>query len=260
MQARLIRMAGIAAAGAVLLALPVVAQWKMAPGSGAPKKADGTPNLTAPAPKMPDGKPDLSGIWEQDNLDHFRNLTADMKAEEVPIRPEAKALRESRANGARATEEPDANCLPQGVPKIMAAPVPFKIVQTSNLIVHVYEAFNLWRQIHLDGRELIADPNPTWLGYSSGKWEGDTLVVDVRGLNGKAWLDTSGLPASDALHVTERWRRKDFGHMDLEITVDDPKIFTRPWTAKEPLHLVPGTELLEFICGENEKDLPHLVK
>jgi hypothetical protein len=237
----------------VAAAVPLAAQWKIAPG-------EGSLDLKAPAPKAADGKPDLSGIWEQENLNHFRNLAADMKAAEVPFRPEAKALFDSRQGGARGHEEPDANCLPQGVPKIDGAPVPFKIVQTPKLVLIVYEAFNLWRQVHLDGRQLLNDPNPTWLGYSSGKWDGDTLVVETTGFNGKAWLDTGGMPASDALHVTERFRRVDFGHIQLDITIDDPKMYTRPWTAKETLKLVTGYELIEFICLENEKDLLHMNK
>ena len=236
---------------AAAAALPAFAQWKLTPQNV---------DLTAPAPKTADGKPDLSGIWEQQNLTHFRNLAADMKPEDVPLRPEARAILESRKDGAQGNKEPDANCLPQGVPKINGAPVPFKIVQTPNLIVIVYEAFNLWRQVHLDGRQLSEDPNPTWLGYSSGHWEGDTLVVETRGLNGKAWLDTSGMPGSDALKVTERFRRTDFGHIQLDITIDDPKMYTRPWNARETLRLVTGYELLEFICLENEKDLVHMNK
>jgi hypothetical protein len=227
------------------------AQWKL-PASSV--------DLNGPPPKAADGKPDLSGIWEQDSMKHFRDLTSDMKPEDVPWRPEAKALRASRADGARGLEEPDANCLPQGVPKINAAPVPFKIVQTPKLVLLVYEAFNLWRQVHLDGRQLIDDPNPTWLGWSTGRWDGDTLVVETRGLNGKAWMDTSGTPGSDAMRVTERFHRTSFGKMDLEITIDDPKSFTRPWTAKESLHIVPNTELMEFICLENEQDLKHIRK
>ena len=239
---------------ALLILFPVVlmhAQWKL-PAS--------TPDLNAPPPKAADGKPDLSGIWEQDSMTHFRDLTSDMKPEDVPWRPEAKALRASRADGALGLEEPDANCLPQGVPKINAAPVPFKIVQTPKLVLLVYEAFNLWRQVHLDGRQLIDDPNQTWLGWSTGRWDGDTLVVETRGLNGKAWMDTSGTPGSDAMRVTERFHRTSVGHMDLEITIDDPKSFTRPWTAKEKLHIVPNTELMEFICLENEQDLKHIRK
>ena len=122
----------------------------------------------------------------------------------------------------------------------------------------VYEAFNLWRQIFLDGRELAEDFPSTWMGYSTGKWEGDTLVVDTRGFNGKTWLDQAGKPTTDALHVIERFRRKDFGHMDIQITIDDPKAYTKPWTVTEQARLMPDTELMEFICNENNLDLEHL--
>jgi hypothetical protein len=237
--------------GLVLAAAPITAQWK-----NLPAKTD----LAAPAPKAADGKPDLSGIWEPDGVKFLRTIAADLKIENVPMRPEARRLLEARADGAKGNEEPDASCLPQGVPKINAAPVPWKIVQTPNLVVIIYEAFNLWRQIHLDGRQLIDDPNPTWLGYSVGRWEGDTLVVESRGFNGKTWLDSAGLPTSEKLRVTERFRRKDFGHMELQITIDDPTFYTRPFTVTESPRLVTGTELLEFICGENEKDLVHMNK
>ena len=235
----------------LISALAATAQWKL---------TTPTPDPQGPVPKAADGKPDLSGIWEQASMKHFQDLTSDMKPEDVPWRPEAKALRDSRAGGARALEEPDAHCLPQGVPKINAAPVPFKIVQTPKLILLVYEAFNLWRQVHLDGRTLVDDPNPTWLGWSTGRWEGDTLVVETRGLNGKAWMDLAGTPGSDAMRVTERFHRTSLGKMDLEITIDDPKSFTRPWTAKESLRIVPNTEIMEFICLENEQDLKHIGK
>ncbi|MEI9812972.1 MAG: hypothetical protein WDO18_10020 [Acidobacteriota bacterium] len=235
---------------AALAALPVAAQWKL-PASAV--------KLEGPAAKTADGKPDLSGIWEQASTKHFLNLMADMKADEYPYKPETKAIVDSRKNGAQGRFEPDANCLPQGVPKINAAPVPFKIVQTPNLVVLVYEAFNLWRQVHLDGRELLEDPNPTWLGYSAGHWDGDTLVVESRGFNGKPWLDMAGNPGSESLHVTEKFHRTSLGSMDLEITIDDPKMYTRVWTAKEKLRLVQNTEIMEFICLENEKDLKHMV-
>jgi hypothetical protein len=124
----------------------------------------------------------------------------------------------------------------------------------------VYEAFTLWRQVHLDGRQLVDDPNPTWLGWSVGHWDGDTLVVETRGLNGKYWMDIAGNPASEAMKVTERFRRTSFGHMEIEITLDDPKLYTRPWKATEKLRLLPNTELMEFICLENEKDMVHLKK
>jgi hypothetical protein len=231
----------------LLFAALLPGQWKKLPPA---------PDLKATPGKTADGKPDLSGIWTQDNTRAFLDLTSDMKPADVPYRPAAKALVDARRDGTK--DEPDANCLPQGVPKINNAPAPFKIVQTPNLIVVVHEAFNLWRQIHLDGRELVDDPNPTWLGWSKGRWEGDTLVVDTRGFNGKAWLDHAGNPASDALHVTERFRRTSIGKLELEITIDDPKMYTRPWMAKTSFHLLPDTEVMEFICLENEKDQKHM--
>ena len=233
-----------------LLSLCANAQWVNLPASKV--------NLSAPAPKMPDGHPDLSGIWEPSANKYLRDIAADLKPGEVPFQPWAKALFDERATGSHSKEDPDANCLPQGVPKIDAAPAPWKIVQQPGFIVIVYEAFNLWRQVFLDGRSLAADLNPTWMGYSTGKWDGDVLVVDTRGFNGKAWLDQLGRPSTDALHVTERFRRKDFGHMDLQITIDDPKAYTKPWTVTEEVHLLPNTELLEFICNENNRDVAHL--
>ena len=144
------------------------------------------------------------------------------------------------------------------MPKADAVAYPWKMIPTPGSIVIVYEAFNLWRQVFMDGREMSADANPTWQGYSTGKWDGDTLVVDTRGFNGKAWLDQLGRPTTDALHVTERFRRKDFGHLDIEITIDDPKAYSRPWTVTEAVNLVLDTDLMEFICNENNRDLAHL--
>src|SRR5690348_13326391 len=243
---------GLRYAPFMLLVLPsgLGAQWTRLPQTGIPHTPDGKPNLSAPAPRLPNGKPDLSGIWEPMENKYVRNIAADLK-QEVPFQPWAKALFDQRIDGSHSKEDPDANCLPQGVPKISAAPAPWKIVQSPGFIVIVYEAFNLWRQIFLDGRTLAADVNPTWMGYSTGKWEGDTLVVDSRGFNGKAWLDQLGRPSTDALHVIERFHRKDYGHMDLQITIDDPKAYTRPWTVTEEVHLLPEAELLEFICNEN---------
>ncbi len=182
----------------------------------------------------------------------------DLKPGDVPFQPWAKALYDQRVDGSHSKEDPDANCLPQGVPKIDAAPAPWKIVQTPGFLVVVYEAFNLWRQIFMDGRTLAKDLNPTWMGYSTGKWDGDTLVVDTRGFNGKAWLDQVGRPSTDALHVIERFHRKDFGHMEFQITIDDPKAYTKPWTVTEDVHLLQNAELLEFICNENNRDVEHL--
>ena len=233
------------------------AQWVKVPRANVPRSADGKPNLSAPAPRLPDGKPDLSGIWEVDNK-YVRDLATDLKIENVPFQPWAKALFDERKDGAHSREDNAAHCLPPGTPRINAAPFPWKLVQTSTFIVIVYETSNFWRQIFLDGREMAEDAPPSWFGYSTGKWDGDTLVVDTKGFNGKAWIDQLGKPATEALHVIERFRRKDFGHMDIQVSIDDPKAYTKPWTITEPAKLSAAVELMEFICNENNRDLEHL--
>src|SRR5436190_11425934 len=239
----------------VLMGFPAFGQWTNVRPAAIPRTPDGKLNLSAPAPRLPDGKPDFSGVWNPPG-GYLRNLAKDLK-EEVPFQPWAKAVYDERAAGLHWREEPDANCLPQGVPKILVAPAPWKVVQTPNLIVFVHEAFNLWRQVFLDGRELAVadDTTPTWMGYSVGKWDGDTLMVESRGFNGKVWLDQLGKPSTEALHVTERFRRKDFGHMEILVTIDDPKAYTKPWTVTVEARLLTNTELMEFICLENEKDV-----
>jgi hypothetical protein len=236
---------------------PLLAQWVNVPAANIPRTSDGKPDLSAPAPRAPDGHPDLSGVWNP-NPRLLRDIAGDLKAENVPLQPWAKAVFEKRASGSESGLEPDANCLPQGVPKIDTAPAPWKVVQTPKLVVLVYEAFNLWRQVFMDGRDFASDLNPTWMGYSIGKWDGDALVVESRGFNGKAWLDQLGRPSTDALHVTERFRRKDFGHMDIQVTIDDAKAYTKPWTVTYSATLLPEGELLEFICNENNRDIPHM--
>ena len=230
------------------------AQWTNVPTDRIPRTPDGKPNLAAPAPRLPDGKPDLSGVWTPPN-GYLRDLAKDLK-EPVPFQPWAKTLYDERAAGVHWKDEPDANCLPQGVPKVMLAPAPWRIVQTPNIVFFVHEAFNLWWQAFLDGRTLLPvdDVNPTWHGYSTAKWDGDTLVIDSKGFNGKVWLDQLGKPSTEALHVTTRFRRKDFGHMDIGIAIDDPKAYTKPWGTTVEVSLLPNTELMEFICLENEKD------
>ncbi len=172
--------------------------------------------------------------------------------------PTGLAIFNQRKDGAKSKDEPDANCLPQGVPKIDAAPVPWKVIQGPRQVTILYEAFNLFREVFTDGRELPQDPNPTWLGYSVGHWDGDTLVVESRGFNGNPWLDALGHPGSEALHITERFNRKDFGNLELSFTIDDPKMYTAPWTVQENPHLLADTELLEFNCNENERDVRHI--
>lgn len=243
-------------------AAPSGAQWVNIPAAGVPappKGKDGALDLAAPAPRMPDGKPNLSGIWEPPAPPKYlRDLAADLKPGDVSMLPWAEALYKERLSGAWAREEPDANCLPQGVPKIDAAPAPYRFIQMPGMIVIIYEAFTQWRQIFMDGRELPKEPNPSWFGYSVGKWEGDTLVVSTTGFNGKVWLDQAGHPSTDALHVIERFRRVNFGQLEIQVTIDDPKAYTKPWTAIENVQLRPNTELIEFICNENSKDRDHM--
>jgi len=243
---------------AALLTGAVSAQWLANKTSNVPRTPDGKANLTAAAPKMADGKPDLSGIWNP-NPRFLVNLAVDLKPGDVSMLPWAEAVYKERAAGLHAHEEPDANCLPQGVPKIDAAPVPWKLIQLPGQVVILYEAFTQFRQIFMDGRKLPEDPNPTWLGYSVGHWDGDTLVVESNGFNGKAWIDQSGHPSTEQLRVTEKFRRKDFGHLQIEITINDPGAYTKPWTAIESPTLLVDTELLEFVCSENEQDIKHMV-
>ena len=250
---------GVAASMAILLlfCVPVRAQWVKVPAAAIPRMPDGKPNLAAPAPRLPNGQPDLSGIWQPNGNRYAVNIARDLKAADVPFLPWAQTLAAERADGSHEAEDPSANCLP-GVPLIGAAPPPWKLVQTPGSVIILHELMNAWRQIFLDGRELSEDFTPAWMGYSTGKWEGDTLVVDTKGFNGKAWLDQLGKPTTDALHVVERFRRRDFGHMEIQITIDDPKAYTKPWTVTEEVHLLTNTELLEFICNENNVDVKHL--
>ena len=234
------------------------AQWLNIPTPGIPRLADGKPNLSAPAPKLPDGRTDISGIWQPVSRQFISIISADQKPGDVPFKPWAEALyNQRRAN--ESIDDPTGHCIPGGVPRSDAVPYPFKIVNSDKMVMILYEAVHSYRQIFTDGRQLPKDPNPTWMGYSIGRWEGADFVVETAGFNDHGWLDNDGRPSTDALHVTERFRRKDFGHMDIVITVDDPKAYTKPWTVTEPFKLLPDTELLEYECNENNKDLQHLV-
>ncbi|MBZ5631616.1 MAG: hypothetical protein LAO55_00690 [Acidobacteriia bacterium] len=138
------------------------------------------------------------------------------------------------------------------------SPFPTKIVQTPGLIVMLLEGDGTSRQVYTDGRKFPGDPQPLWMGYSVGRWEGDTLVVETRGINDKTWLDALGHPHSEDMRVTERFHRRDFGHMDVQITIDDPKTYTKPFSVKVTHRLLPDTDILEWYCAENEKDRKHL--
>ena len=182
-------------------------------------------------------KPDLSGVWEPDGLQSMHTA-----ASALLLHPEA-------AKG----PDPDANCTLSGVPRLDLGPQPFKILQSPDEVVILYQAFTTFRQVFTDGRPLPEDPQPSWLGYSVGKWDGDTLVVDTVGFNDTTWLDNAGTPHSESLHVTERFHRRDKEHLDIQITIDDPKTFKHPFTVTQQASLAPSLELTEFICLENKK-------
>jgi hypothetical protein len=241
--------------------VPLAAQWLNYRTPGVPRTADGKVNLAAPTPNAPDGKPDLSGVWESANQ-YFNDLGKDLKPGELVMLPWAKNLQAEReARDHR--DDPMNRCMPPGVPRINMTtangPHPLKIVQTPMLVVLLYEtsANSTFRQVFLDGRTLPKESQPTWLGYSVGRWERGTLVVDTVGFNGLAWVDTAkGHPQTESAHVTERFTRRDFGHMDIDITIDDPGAYEKPWRADVPLHLLADTDLIETYC-ENEKDYIH---
>ena len=257
---------------------PANAQWLNYPDSRTPRSKDGKPNLTAPAPRL-NGKPDLSGVWEAQPTPHsevtralgdnfydiqidipnsskyFINLLWDLKPSEDPMRPEAAAIFKQRNENR--TESPMSRCLPGGIPFFLLI-FPFKMIQSSNEIIMLSEHGDPARQIYTDGRPLPKDPEPSWMGYSSGKWQGDTLVVETTGFNGKNWLDAFGHPRSEQMRITERYHRRDFGHMDLEMTFDDSKYYTRPFTVKTGLRLLPDSDVMEYVCAENEQDRAHL--
>jgi len=229
-------------------------QWLHYPTPGTPRLPDGKPNLAAPAPKTADGKPDLSGVWRIALGPYTLNTTNDLKPGDVL--PWAEALAEQRRENL-GKDSPAAHCLPFG-PLFTFDPInPQKIVQTPNLIVILGEQL-MYRQLFLDGRSLPTDPNPDFMGYSVGHWEGDTLVVTTAGYNDRTWLGR-GYPNTESLRTIERFHRRDFGHLEIAETFDDPKAYTRPWTVKVTGNLMPDSDLLEYVCNENNKDIPHLV-
>jgi hypothetical protein len=250
------------------------AQWPSYPTPGAPRTPDGKVELDAPTPRMADGKPDLSGVWETvrtgtgqqivgadvpplSRTSQFWNIGAGLDGD-LPLQPWASALRDQRVAN-HSQDNPDAHCLPIGLTQLHNHPQPRKIVQTPTLVLILYEANDGLRQIFVDGRTLPDnDPQPWWYGYSVGKWEGDTLVVQTTGFRDGGWLDVNGAPLTDAARVTERFRRIDYGNLEIEVSVDDPKAYTRPWTAvKIRQRLLPDDELIEFVCAENEKSSQH---
>jgi hypothetical protein len=247
----------------ILLFLPglvsqsATGQWLIYPAAGIPRLPNGNPNLSAPAPRSPDGKPDLYGIWVMDQTPQegpfIQAPRNEIKPEDIILTPQGEALqRQIKENFS------DAECLPLNFPGL-ARVQPFKILPSRGSVAILYEFSTTYRQIFMDGRELPKDPNPAWRGYSVGKWDGDTLVVDTNGFNDRTNLSGGRRPHSDALHIIERFRRPDFGHLEIQYTIDDPKVYAKPWTIKQHHHLTPDTELMEYFCNENEKDLRHMV-
>ena len=233
---------------AILMAAP---QWRQ-PMSGVPRLPNGKVDLTAPAPSTSDGKPDITGLWKVAG-GYVVDIARDLKPGEVPFQPWAQALYNERLKN-NSKDDPTASCIIGGVPRSDVVPYPFKIIETSRMTVILYEAVHSYRQIFTDGRPLPQnDPTPTWFGYSIGKWDGDTFVVETSNIKDGGWIDNNGKPATDALRVTERFHRKDFGHLDLQITIDDPKAYTKPWSIQVPFIFQADDELMEYICEENNR-------
>jgi hypothetical protein len=249
----------VASVAAVLMTTAAEAQWPSYPWKHVPRKADGTVDMNAPPRRLADGHIDLSGFWMPSNpVKHLLNLAADLKPGEVPLQPWAEAVYKERIDN-NGKEHPGARCLPSGIPEKSNIPDGLKLVQTEDVTIFLYESRTIYRQVFTDGRPLPKDAQPTWMGYSVGKWEGDTFVIETIGQNGRTWLDMRGLPSTDALRVVERFTRPRVGRMDIEVTIDDPKAYTRPWKVNLDWRLVPDTDLIESICEENNKDWEHMV-
>ena len=263
-----------AAMAAILIAIstPARAQWLNYPTAGIPKTASGAPNLTAPTPRTADGKPDLSGLWgnlcpvgkemvlcapEVAVPQAFGDIGRAVKGG-LPYQPwAAEIVKARRAENGK--DDPTTHCLPGGIAKLHTAALLRKIIQTPGLVVFLSERNASYRQIFSDGRPLEEDPNPSWNGYSTGHWDGDTLVVETKGFEDGQWLDRSGSPLTSAAKMTERFHRPNYGTLEIDLTVDDSKAYTKPWSIHLSQAIVLNTELLDYICLENEKDASHLV-
>jgi hypothetical protein len=227
---------------ACISAIPASAQWLHFKTTGVPRTPDGKPDLSAPVPRTADGRPDLTGVWR-----------TELSSQESPkVQPWADAVAKARMENLR-RDSPEALCLPGPIANMGVG----EIVQTPGLLVMLYSG-TLYRQIFLDGRELPSDPNPDWMGYSVGRWEKDTLVVETIGFNNRTWLRGDGVPGSERLHITERIRRPDFGHLEVQANYVDPGVLLAPWevTAK---YVFDDVQPLEYVCNENERDRVHMI-
>jgi hypothetical protein len=230
-------------------------QWLHHPTPGIPRTADGKPNLTAPAPRTADGKPELSGLWQPDTAVYRFSVIQDLKDEAI-FTPSAEALFMERVWDLR-RDDPVTHCLPPGPSEILGGM--YRLIESPTMVTLLFEGSGRYRQIFADGRKLPDDRNPTWLGYSVGRWDRDTFVVETAGFNDRSWLDRAGHPHSEQLRVTERFRRVDFGHIQFQITFEDPAVLKQPLNISLGLTFVPDTELLENVCSENERDIVRLV-
>ena len=242
------------------------AQWLSLKTPGIPRTTDGKPNLTAPAPKTADGKPDFNGLWNnmrgenpparggEDATENVLNYMP--KGTVLPFQPWAETVYKQHLTEEGAGARPSGYCLPHTVPDAYVHGGPKRIVQTPTVFAILYEQMQHYRQIFMDGRGFPDVKLPAWYGYSIGKWDGDALVVETRGFNDRSWLDDAGHPHTDALHTTERFTRPDFGHMNIQITIDDPKAYTKPWTENIRFQIAADTEMLEDVC-DNELDANH---
>ena len=231
------------------------AQWLEHQTPNTPRTESGAPDLEAATPRLEDGRVDLSGVWVANTPRYLVDLSG---GQEVPFQPWAEKLYEERRSNL-GRDDPEARCLPHGVPKVNTLPYPFKIFNTPNAVVILYEMYYLHRQIFIDGRELPSEYiAPAWMGYSIGEWEGDEFVVTTSGFNDKMWMDTNGHPHTDQLVVTERFRRLNYGRMEIGVSIDDPGAYTAPWGVTMNHQILADTELLEFVCEKNI-DLEHMV-
>jgi hypothetical protein len=257
--------------GRVLVVLVLAAQWLNYPTPGLPRAANGTPDLSAPPPRTADGRPDFSGIWKaEENRPCPAEGCDDMRINRefldigwkipggLPYQPWAAELARTRTADLR-KDDPQSKCLPTGIVRTHTTPLYRKIVQTPGLLVILNERNASYRQIFTDGRPPPVDPRPAWNGYSTGRWEGDALVVETRGFRDGIWLDAKGSPVTEGAVIVEQFRRTSVGRLDVEITVDDPKAYARPWSTSLIQVLAPDTELMDYICLENERDVPRLV-
>ena len=261
-----------------LLPAMLFGQWPLYPTAGEPTTPDGKVDFSAPTPKAADGHPDLSGVWDQGRIpgapipppanvlgtSHFagprpfQDLPS-LFPDDLPMQPWAAELRKQRAAN-NSKDHPDARCLPVNPVQLHTHPQARKVIQTPGLVLILYEANDGIRQMFTDGRPLPNnDPDPWWYGYSIGKWERDTLVVETTGFRDKGWLDEQGTPISSAGKLIERFRRINYGTLEIQITVDDPKTFTKPWSFTLNQRLMPDTELIEFVCLENNRSVEHMV-